>query len=107
MTFRTTQSTLARQQAGFEPRSILETQSWLSAAGDFLVVSRGQGRACPHSKRDGGPDRVVGGAQSCAVRLALNQTGYGERLDVLMHPLVVATDRSGERSELAVGVWWM
>src|SRR4051794_34068052 len=99
MTFRTTQSKISRQQAGFEPRSILETQSWLSAAGDFLVVSRGQGRACPHSKRDGGPDRVVGGAQSCAVRLALNQTGYGERLDVLMHPLVVATDRSGERGD--------
>ena len=59
----------------------------------------GQGRACPHSKRDGGPDRVIGGAHSCAVRLALNQTGYGERLDVLMHPLVVATDRSGERGD--------
>src|SRR5215207_8844357 len=95
-----------RARASHRARRISESDVALSArrvarsvAGDFLVGPRAQGRVCPHSKRDSGPDRVVGGAQSCAVWLALNQTGYGERLDILMHPLVVATDRSGERGD--------
>ena len=78
--------------------SRMPTRTWRRST-PASARPKGRGGRVPNSKRDGGPDRVVGGAQSCAVRLALNQTGYGERLDVLMHPFLVRDDCSGERGD--------